>query len=176
MRTTLFLALLLIGSLTIYFAFLFNPTGDSFAPGDAAFAIEDTAQVHRIVLTQIVEGEIKHQIELNQLPDGDWQLNGQYPAMIPRVRNLLGVMGRLEVRTVLNDAAEENAKRFFSTIRTEVRAYDADGDLIKSYDVGSDTPKSKGTLMRLNGQETPYVVELPKLIWSIGCRHHFQHL
>ncbi|MEM9984867.1 MAG: DUF4340 domain-containing protein [Bacteroidota bacterium] len=163
MRTTLLLALLLIGSLTAYFAFLFNPDGDSFAPGDAAFAIEDTAQVYRIVLTQIVEGETKHQIELDQLPDGDWQLNGQYPAMVPRVRNLLGVMSRLEVRTVLNDAAEVNAERFFSTIRTEVQAFDAEGDLIKSYDVGSETPKSKGTLMRLKGQETPYVVELPGL-------------
>lgn len=163
MRNTLILALLLAALLGIYFGFIYNPSGASFAPGDAAFAVEDTADVYGLVLTQYREGEAGQQVRLERQPDGDWRYNGSYPAMRPRVSNLLQVMSRLEVREVINEAAQANANRFFATIHTRVDAYDQDGDLLLSYDVGSETPNAKGTLMRMRDSETPYVVELPGL-------------
>ncbi len=163
MRSTLILAAILIAGLTAYFVFFYSPNLDSLVPGDTAFAVKDTSEVYGIVLTQYREEEPGQQIRLERLADGDWQFNGAYPAMRPRVRNLLAVMSRIEVREVLNEAATANAQRFFSTVRTRVDLFDQDGDLMHSYDVGSETPGSRGTLMRMRHSETPYVVELPGL-------------
>jgi hypothetical protein len=163
MRTTLILAAVLFMALAVYFTFIFNPNGGTLEPGDTAFAVEDSGAVQRIVMTQYVQGQPKREVRLTRLPDGDWQLNGQYPAMMPRVRNLLKVMSRLQVREVLNDAAQANARRFFAAMRTQVDAYGPGGQLLRSYNLGSETPGARGTLMRMQDSETAYVVELPGL-------------
>lgn len=163
MRTTWLLAGSLALGLIIYLLFFFDRGDTTLDPAEAGFAIEDTSAVHRIVMRSYRADRMTEEVILQRQAHGDWLLNDMYPALRPRVQHLLKVMSRLEVREVLNEGGQRTANRFFEAMRTEVEIMDEEGNYLKHYLVGSETPDARGTLMRMAGAETPYVVEMPGL-------------
>lgn len=162
MRTTLLLGGMLTVGLLVYLAFVFGREDSSLSPEQTEFAVADTSEVARIVLSQYRGEAMTQQVRLHRGSEG-WQVNEQSPALRPKVQHLLRVMSRLAVREVLNEAGERTANRFFEATRTEVEIMDADGQYLKHYFIGSETPDARGTLMRMADTETPYVVEMPGL-------------
>lgn len=163
MRTTLLLAGTLALGLIAYLLFVFDRGAGTLDPAEADFAIADSSAVHRIVMRSYRADRMTQEVILQRQSNGDWLLNDTYPALRPRVRHLLKVMGRLEVREVLNESGQRTANQFFQAMRTEVAIMDEAGNYLKHYWVGSETPDARGTLMRMAEAETPYVVEMPGL-------------
>ncbi|TAE50548.1 MAG: hypothetical protein EAZ89_11855 [Bacteroidetes bacterium] len=160
MKQTLILALLLLIAVAVYFAFFFGSGSRSLKESETAFALTDTTAVTRIVLTQVVQGREKQKTSLDRQEDGSWLLDGKYPALRVRVSRLLGTMSNIRVREVLIDKGVETGNAILNTFYTEVEVWDKKG-LIKRYKLSTETRDSRGTLMRMDGSETPYVVELP---------------
>jgi len=171
MRNTVALAAVLLISILAYVIFFFGQEGSSLSDDDIAFAIPDTAEVGRIVLTPVVKTQPQTSLTLSRTRTTGWQLNKTYPALMPRVNRLLQVMQSLALREVFNEAAQANAQTFLRTVRTDVEVYDHAGNLIKAYSVGSETPDAQGTIMQMDGSDIPVSVEMPGLVGFVKANY-----
>lgn len=149
--------LLILGA--AYFLFFYGKGNTSFGFDDTNFSIEDTASVDQIYLTRVIKGEEKLQLRLKQQGD-NWEINEKYAAFQPRVIQLLSTVHRMRVREGLSEAAQASGLKFMDALHTRLDLY-AKGKLIKSILVGTQTKDAKGTVMMLNGANTPYVLEIP---------------
>ena len=167
-KTYILLGILMI-TIGLYFFLVHDQGQTSMNPNDIAFAIEDTGAVNRIVLTQYREGETINRMQLDRLPSGRWQLNGEYLVYSHRINYLLQTMHLIHVKEKLIDDGINSALAILDTYHTQMEAFGENG-LIKSYKIGTDAQGSRGTLMKLNDSKFPFIVELPGMQGFVNSR------
>ena len=161
MRKTLWLFILLVIMVAVYL--LFSPQGrSSLNHSDTDFAVEDTAHIHKIRLVRMIDGKPDVELLLEKDNKGHWTVNKKYPAFQARINQLLGLLLHLKVKETLIEQGLETGKILLEKRHTLVEISDEEA-LIKVIQVGTATKDYKGTLMRLDGVETPYIVERPGL-------------
>lgn len=159
MRTTWGLLGLLLVAGGIYLWRYYGQEGATY--GSAAnFAIADTSQISRVVLTRMVHGEAKQQIDLTRGADQAWTVNYQYPAFKPRVTRMLAVMHLMQVRERLTEQGQHSAQSILATQHIQLDAFDQE-ELVRSYMIGTQTSDAKGTVMKLRQVDEAFVMELP---------------
>lgn len=163
MRNTLYMIGLLGVLATIFFVFLYDRDQTSLQQEEIAFAIEDTSAIQQIVLNRMIKGQSRFRIQLDRMPNGTWQLNERYPALEPKVQQLLKVLHLIQVKEVLAGEGISTAKDILRAVHTQVEVFDQEGKTIKSFLLGTETKEATGTLLQLSDAETPYIVEMPGL-------------
>lgn len=175
MRNTLLLLTILVLAIGTYFLFFFGREGSSLQKEEIDFAVADTSQIDRIVLTQMVNGEPKETRVLDRQASGKWTVDGEYTVLQPRLNALLRTMHLIHVKEVLVDQGLETARKLLGYVHTQVEIFGNDG-LIKAYQLGTETKDSKGTVMMMEGSNTPYIIELPGLQGFVNATYSLDPL
>ncbi|MEO0468060.1 MAG: hypothetical protein AAF206_00460 [Bacteroidota bacterium] len=160
-RTFILLAILIVG--IAIFTFNIAPTSEnSLRPDDIAFAVQDTAQIGSIRLTEVIEGKDQSDIVLSRGQNGIWSFNGKHTAFQPRIDQFLSVLRNVHVKQILAEKGQKSARKIIGLTHTRVEISDREGDLIKEYLLSTQAKDGKGTLMQLD-EGMPVIVELPGL-------------
>ncbi len=170
----LLICLLLLGGST-YWYWKYVKSDTSLTGGDWAFAVADTASVHKIFLAERKTGQTIT-LERN---GRDWVVSGQNlkqqnKKSVPRpdaVKNLLKVihnvqlqyrLPRASVRTVIEDLASNSVK---------VELYNKSGKKIKCYYVGGSDQDGTATYMIMEDSNEPYAMGMSSFVG--GLRPYF---
>ena len=157
----LLIALLIVGAVAWFF---YQNSGTSSIKDEplANFAIDDTASVNKIIITDH-DGNVA---KLERIPGRRlWQLNDQYPAREDAVNLLLETFKRIRIRGNVSDNARENMMKLMVTNSKKVEIYTGGNEPTKIYYVGIPTPDHTGTHMLLEipgeGRSTePYITHM----------------
>jgi hypothetical protein len=120
------------------------------------FAVEDTSDVDKIFLAD----KSSHQVLLTKEAPGKWLVNEKYYARKDMLDNLLDVIRRVTVRTIVAQAARENIIKRMASGSIKVEIYKK-GNLHKVYYVGSGTQDNLGSFMLLENSSAPFICYLP---------------
>ncbi len=124
---------------------------------DVHYQIEDTAAVARVVLTD----KTGRSVTLSRTSRG-WLVDSQYIADTWKVNFMLDALKRWEVKTPVPKAARDNVIRLMTVGSVGVEVYDAEGRLLKKYQVGGATPDNLGTYVSVKSLDyEPYIMHLP---------------
>lgn len=142
----------LAGALAIYF----SRTSGTVKKELKNFAVEDTSDVDKIFLAD----KSSHQILLTKEAPGKWLVNEKYYARKDMLDNLLDVIRRVTVRTIVAQAARDNIIKRMASGSIKVEIYKK-GELHKVYYVGSGTQDNLGSFMLLENSSAPFICYLP---------------
>ncbi|MBX7052738.1 MAG: hypothetical protein K1X54_11930 [Flavobacteriales bacterium] len=157
----LLLALLIVAFVAWYFYQNSKPGTIKDEPL-SNFAIEDTASINKIIITD-QDGNVAKLVRIpgNKL----WQLNDQYPAREDAVNLLLETFKRMRIRGNVSDNARENMMKLMVTNSKRVEVFMGGDEPAKIYYVGIPTPDHTGTHMLLEipgigRSEEPYITHM----------------
>lgn len=137
-------------------AYLYFTQSTSTLGGELTdFAYRDTAALHQITLKD-ENGDL---VTLRRTADG-WSLNDSLKARPDAIKTLLSTMAKISVKAPVNEKAMNTALKIIIGSHTLVEAYDADGQLVKSYFIGGPDQSHTGTFALMSGSERPFVVHL----------------
>lgn len=165
---TIALLLALVAGVVVYFTVIKGKGSTSFNKDETAFAIQDTAAIAKIVITQRKRNTEFPPATLSRTANG-WKINGK-PALQGNVRILLETMHHLSVRQTMKEAGVKMAKEMLAENHIHVQTYNRNNDLIQDYYLGSEINDGKGSICQIEGAETPYVVEMPGLHGAVNTR------
>ncbi len=126
------------------------------------FAIEDTASVNKIIITD-QQGK---RAKLERIPGNKlWKLNDNYFAREDAVNLLLKTFNRIRIRGNVSDASRDNMMKLLVTSSKKVEIYTGGDQPEKIYYVGSATPDHTGTHMILEipgigRSEDPFITHM----------------
>lgn len=145
------LVLSLVGAAIVYF----TSSNSTVKPELKNFAVEDTTDVDKIFLAD----KSSHQVTLTK-EGSSWKVNGKYYARQDMLHNLMDVIRRITVRSIVAKAAQENILKRLASSSIKVEIYKK-GELNKVYYVGSGTQDNMGSFMLLEGSSAPFICFLP---------------
>lgn len=124
------------------------------------FAIEDTAAVDQIFMSQ----NNGKKILLSRRENGIWMVNGEFPARKGAINLILKTLNSVKIRgNVAKEDMRDVIKRL-ATSSTKVEFYAGDGKPAKTWYIGHPTPNRMGTYMLLEKEgkksSKPYVTHL----------------
>lgn len=154
-RNWLYFGILVILCVVAYFT-LIRDNSSSYSKKDAAFAIADTNDIYRIVLTNM-KGDT---IDLKRNQD-DWLVNDLYAPRPDAMHNLLRTMNQMAVKVPVSKSMHNNVIRNISGRHTHVQIFDAKNKLIRGYYIGDNTDQLNGTFMLMEEADMPFVVNIP---------------
>ena len=144
------------------------------------FAIEDTASVTKIFMSDKKDNTIL----LNRLNNGKWNLNNKYEANTEGVNMLLKTFYNLAVRAPVSKAAHNNIISRMAVLAVKVEVYQLvyrinlferiklfrHEKLTKTFYVGDDTSDRIGTYMLMEGSSQPYIIVIPSFRGFLSTR------
>jgi hypothetical protein len=142
----------LSGALVIYF----SRSSGTVKKELKDFAVEDTSDVDKIFLAD----KSSHRVLLTREAPGKWLVNEKYYARKDMLDNLMDVIRRVTVRTIVAQAARENIIKRMASGSIKVEIYKK-GELHKVYYVGSGTQDNLGSFMLLENSSAPFICYLP---------------
>ncbi|MEZ5014085.1 MAG: DUF4340 domain-containing protein [Chitinophagales bacterium] len=154
-RNLLYLIIVLLLAAAAYFT-LIRKKDSSYGRADKEFAVKDTMDMQRIVLSTLGGDTIS--LERNKT---SWTLNGKYKPRPDAIKNLVTTMQQIEVSVPVASSMFENVVRDISAKRTKVEVYNDKGKKIRGYYVGENTETLNGTFMLMEGSKYPFVVNVP---------------
>lgn len=158
-NSIILIAVLLLGTATVYL--VMNSGKGSVSRELRDFAYTDTASVDKIFLAD----KTGKQITLVRNENNTWTLNDQFTARQDAVTGLLRVVKNLSVREPVGLKARENVIKNLITGSVKCELY-SNGELVRLFYVGSETPDMLGTYMLLADPETgenssePFIMEV----------------
>lgn len=168
-QTLLLIAVLALGLATWFFV-VRGKAKSSMNKDEIAFAYADTASIHKIVLSHRHRNKERAPLVLTR-KGTDWEINGQFVALKPRVKNLLETIGHISVREIVADAGLKSAYAALATNHTRVQLYDKTGTLLQDYSLGTEVNDLHGSIAKLENAERPYIIELPGLTGTVNGRY-----
>ncbi|MDZ4824354.1 MAG: hypothetical protein SH856_12925 [Flavobacteriales bacterium] len=170
----LFIVLLALGAVA-FFAWKRNSTSTLAGEPLSQFAIEDTASITKIFITDTKE----RAVTLEKTPGSRlWKLNDKYWAKHEPVQLLLKTFNRMKARSSVMTTAKENVIKMITAAGKKVEVYQNGSDKpSKIYYVGTATPEHTGTYMVLEipGQgmsPEPYIVVMEGFTGFLSTRFH----
>jgi hypothetical protein len=153
-KKNIIIILVFVLSLGGALAVFFSQSSGTIKPELKNFAV-DTSGVDKIFLAD----KSSHQVLLTK-ENLDWKVNGKYYARKDMIDNLMDVIRRVTVRSIVAKAAQENIIKRMATGSIKVEIY-KNGKLFKVYYVGSGTQDSMGSFMLLEDSSAPFICFLP---------------
>lgn len=135
---------------------------------EADFAIKDIDKIGKIFLASRIRG---NQITFERKDDDTWTVNDTFPAHPKVVRSLLQAIKGMRIKFRPSAAATKNIVKRLAADQVKTEIYDRDGNLMKTYYVGGETPDARGTYMIMEGSEKPFVMELKSMTGSFRVRY-----
>jgi hypothetical protein len=137
--------LIIIGGIAWYL--INNSSSSSLSSKPLAdFAIEDTASINKIIITDQF-GEIA---KVERVPGQKlWRLNDKYPARTDVIDLILATIKRIRIRGNVSEKAEENMMKLIVTNSKRVEIFQGGEMPAKIFYVGIPTPDHTGTHMLL---------------------------
>lgn len=154
-RNWIYFGIVVILCVLVYFT-LIRKNNSSYSKKDSAFAVEDTAKVAGIILTNL-KGDT---IRLNRSGSG-WLLNGEYSPRPDAIQNLLRTLYQLKVNIPVANSMHNTVVKSISGRRTHVEIFNGKGEKTKGFYVGENSSELNGTFMLMEGSEFPFVVNIP---------------
>ena len=152
MKKTLFYVLLIAALGIGVWAILFRGGDTAFKGAESAFSVKDTASIGKIFLA-VKNGNT---VTLQRTHTG-WRLNNKYDVASVPMQLLLVTLEEQEARAPVPHVAHDNAIKNLAGDGVKTEIYDTLGRKLKTFYVGG--KYQNGTLMLMEGSETPYVVE-----------------
>lgn len=138
----------------------------TFSAANTAFAVEDTAAIDEIHLSNL-QGQ---EVILKQQSNEQWMVNNKFPASQSKIQTLLHTIRHVEVKKPVPLESRENVIKSLATQNVQVDIY-KDGNLVRSYFVGHQTPSELGTYMAMNNEDKkPYVTHIPGFYGYLSTR------
>jgi hypothetical protein len=138
----------------------------TFSAANTAFAVEDTAAIDEIHLSNL-QGQ---EVILKQQPDQQWMVNDKFQASQSKIQTLLHTIYHVEVKKPVPLESRENVIKSLATQNVQVDIYQ-DDNLVRSYFVGHQTPSELGTYMAMNNEDKkPYVTHIPGFYGYLSTR------
>lgn len=137
-----------------------------------AFAIQDTAAVNKIVITD----QLGKTATLERIPGEKlWKLNNKYYAREDAVEIMLRTFYRIKIRGNVSDPARDNMMKLLATSGKKVAIYMGGDEPAKIYYVGVATPDHTGTVMLLEipgigRAEDPYITHMEGFTGFLSTR------
>lgn len=132
-----------------------NDSGTLERKMDYEFTIKDTAAIDKIVLSD------KSPSTVTLTREGRyWMVNGEYRARRDAINTLLETLNRMEMRNFIEERMKQTVIKRMSVYGKEVKVY-KDGELFKTFYVGTETHDELGTYMMIKGADAPYAVHIP---------------
>lgn len=153
------LLLALISTLLIYFL-VKSPRKSTINPEEIDFAVKDTANIAKVIITAYIEGNAVSKVYLTKKMD-NWWVNDEYKAQNTAIENLLQTIYSIQMRQPLHPNAIENVKKLIKKRNVHVIIQNSNGSVLKGYSIGPATPDSKGNYVILEGADNPYIAEIP---------------
>ncbi len=136
------------------------------------FAIEDTASVTKIIITDHL-GRIA---KVERIPGNKlWRLNDKYFAREDAIETLLKTINRIRVRGNVSQGARDNMMKLLATSGKRAEIFTGGNQPAKIYYVGVPTPDHTGTIMLLEipgigRSEEPYVTHMDGFTGFLSTR------
>lgn len=124
--------------------FVTHPSKQTITELEGNFAIKDSKQISKIVLTDVDNKKV----ELTQ-NGGVWFVNGKYPAREELVTQLFESLTRVTSLCPVPTAAHDNVIREMLDHHVQAQIFDAQNNLLKSYWVGGPSVDGQNTYMLL---------------------------
>lgn len=154
-RNLLYLGILIILCVVAYFT-LIRDSGTSYSKKDADFAIEDTTDIGRVIMTTLTGDTIDLKFSNNT-----WTYNNGQTPRPDAVHNLMNTLHQLEIKVPVAKSMHNTVVKNIAGKRTLVRIYNKEGEKIKGFFIGENTDKLNGTFMLMETSEKPFVVNIP---------------
>lgn len=154
-RNLLYLGILIVLCIVAYFT-LIRDASTSYRKKDADFALKDTTDVSRILMTSLNGDTIDLRFENNT-----WTYNNGKAPRPDAVHNLLNTLRQLEVKVPVAKSMHNTVVKSIAGKRTLVQIYNLKGEKIKGFYIGENTDKLNGTFMLMETSEKPFVVNIP---------------
>ncbi|MDX5404805.1 MAG: DUF4340 domain-containing protein [Bacteroidota bacterium] len=131
--------------------------GKSFSDqkSNYAFTIEDTASIGKV----IIKDKTPLEVTLIRTNKG-WMVDGEYPVRGDAMEVLMETFARMSMRNFAPQSTHELIMRRMATQGREVIVLDREGNEIKHFFVGENTPDDLGTYMMMEGGDQPYAVHI----------------
>jgi len=163
------LVVLIIAAGVVYFN---THTGTLADKPLTEFAIEDTSQVSKVIITDhfgksaVVERGPGQQL---------WKLNGKYQAREDAVNLMLKTFNRIRIRGNVSDSSRDNMMKLLATSSKRVEIYTGGDKPAKIWYVSIPTPDHTGTLMLLEipgigRSEEPYITHIEGFTGFLSTR------
>jgi hypothetical protein len=136
------------------------------------FAIEDTAKVNKVVITDHL-GKVA---TLERVPgERLWKLNGKLEAREDAVNLMLKTFNRIRIRGNVSDSSRDNMLKLLASSSKRVEIFTGGDEPAKIWYVGIPTPDHTGTLMLLEipgigRSEEPYIVHMEGFTGFLSTR------
>lgn len=165
-RNRLYILLLVL--LFIIAGYLYySKGGNSSISGDKmAFAVQDTAAVDKIVLSDKT-GKVLTLTKKNKL----WYAGDGIRARRDVIGVLLETIKRVEVKSPVNKPMRSNLLKQLATGAVQIEIY-TDGSLERKYYVGGPTMDALGTYMLLDGADDPFICHIPGFDGYLTVRYN----
>ena len=154
-KNYIYIIILVVLGVIVYFTVLKDQIG-SYSKKDTAFAVRDTTEIGKIILSDL-KGDT---IVLNHQSNA-WIINDQYTARPDAVSNLLRTMSQLEMKVPVAKSMHNTVIKAISGRRTKVEVYNTAGKKIKGYYVGDNSDELNGNFMLMEGSQHAFVVNIP---------------
>jgi len=133
----------------------FRDDQNLFTSKDAGFTIKDTGAIGKIFLVDNNNESVK----LVRTADG-WTVNEKYKALPGAVQSLLFTLNsQVAQRPVPEQLHNDVVRKMASSNKIEI--YDRQGNKMRVFYVGTESPGNVGTYMLMEGGSRPYVVQIP---------------
>jgi len=169
MRNTilLLLLLLLLGGVYFWLNKSDNDRLDSLSPEDRAFMVESQDDIE--VLT--IKNPGYPLMHMARQKNGQWILNQKYIADMYVVKNMIGVLENMEIKYIPSKSMIPRIMGELDKIGIEIKAYDANGQLLSDFIMGSNDNKELSTFCVQRGSQQPYAMYVT--VAEGGLRNYF---
>lgn len=121
------------------------------------FSVKDTAAIDMIELSNMKGGSVTLKRDNNE----NWIVNDEYQANGNKIQTLLTTIKEVEVKSPVPLNSRKNVIKSLAAKNIQIDIH-KDGDLVRSYFVGHQTPGEMGTYMAMNNEEKkPYITHIP---------------
>ncbi len=165
-RNRIYIIILVV--LLAFAAYLYVKKGGSGSinGNKMAFAVEDTAAIDKIVLSDKT-GKVLLLTKKNKI----WYANDSVRVRRDVIGVLLETIKRIEVKSPVNKPMRANLMKQLATGAVQVEIY-TDGSLDRKYYVGGATMDALGTFMLLDGADDPFIIHIPGFDGYLTVRYN----
>ncbi|WP_020527401.1 DUF4340 domain-containing protein [Flexithrix dorotheae] len=141
--------------IALFFSFQsFNSNSSTIDESISSFALRDTSGVDRIMLGNI---------ELVKESEDEWLINGEFVAQPARIKSLLAVLSRIEVKRPVAESSKEDINNRLENNGIEVKAFSGD-ELIVNYQLSGKDDESYAKI----DENDPFIIYIPGYFVNIS--------
>ena len=156
-KTLLYLAILAVLGFGVWYFLFSEKSGQVFSSSDAGFTIRDTGSIGKIFLAPNNSSET-----ITLVRKGDsWVVNGRYPVLQSTLDQLLTTMYFQRAAFPVPPQQRDAMIRGLAGAGIKVEVYNRGSEKMRTFYVGGELNQFAGTVMLIDGSETPYVVQIP---------------